>query len=185
MAENIDKTELENAIKYFKSIIFSNISKCSQYKMGATFIGIKTNITGSYKLHIYIILFPFIKNQSIVPYCYNFSNIYLKDVCFDVDETFYLWAYDEMKKQESIIIMSLESYVLKVVSGCDLLICIDKNCNEKKEWMELEYKDWYTKNLFNNVFTITITNPYLYMVPFPVSPIIIKTIHNTNFIKLI
>ena len=43
----------------------------------------------------------------------------------------------------------------------------------------------YTKNLFNNVFTITITNPYLYMVPFPVSPIIIKTIHNTNFIKLI
>ena len=132
MAENIDKTELENAIKYFKSIIYSNISKCSQYKMGATFIGIKTNITGSYKLHIYIILFPFIKNQSIVPYCYNFSNIYLKDVCFDVDETFYLWAYDEMKKQESIIIMSLESYVLKVVSGCDLLIGIDKNCNEKK-----------------------------------------------------
>ena len=56
---------------------------------------------------------------------------------------------------------------------------------KKKEWMELEYKDWYTKNLFNNVFTITITNPYLYMVPFPVSPIIIKTIHNTNFIKLI
>jgi hypothetical protein len=98
-----------------------------------------------------------------------------------VDKSFYLWIYEEMKRQNSIVIMSLESNILKVVSGFgDPLISIDKNCNEKKEWMDLEYEEWYEKKLFNNVFTITITNPYLYMVPFPVKPIIIQTVKKIN-----
>lgn len=46
--------------------------------------------------------------------------------------------------------------------------------------MELDYEAWYEKQTFNNVFTITITNPYLYMVPFPVKPIIIKTVKRIN-----
>jgi hypothetical protein len=86
-----------------------------------------------------------------------------------------------MKKQNSIVIMSLESYILRVVPGNgDALISIDKNCNEKKEWMDLEYEAWYEKKIFNNIFTIKITNPYLYMVPFPIKPIIIKTVKKIN-----
>ena len=184
----IDKDEFDNAIKYFQSIINNNIStKYSEHKMGATFIGIKTNISGNLKLHIYILFFPFIKNEIIVPYYNNFPNIYFKDICFDVDESFYLWIYEEMKRQNSIVIMSLESKILKVVSGFgDALISINKNCNEKKEWIDLEYKEWYEKKIFNNVFTIKIINPYLYMVPFPVKPIIIQTLKRiNNYISLL
>jgi len=176
-----DKDEFDNAIKYFQNIINNNISNYSQHKMGATFIGIKTNISGTLKLHIYILLFPFIKSEVVVPYCNSFPNIYFKDISFDVDKSFYLWTYEEMKRQNSIVIMSLESKILKVVSGFgDPLISIDKNCNEKKEWMDLEYEEWYEKKLFNNVFTITIINPYLYMVPFPVKPIIIQSLKKIN-----
>jgi len=179
--EDKDKDEFDNAIKYFQSIIHNNISKCSSHKMSATFIGIKTNISGIFKLHIYILLFPFAHSDSVVPYINSFPNIYFKDICFYVDESFYLWLYDEMKRQNSIVIMSLESKILKVVSGNgDVIISIDKNCNEKKEWMHLEYENWYAKKTFNNIFTIKIINPYLYMVPFPVKPIIIQTVKKIN-----
>jgi hypothetical protein len=177
----IDKDEFDNSIKYFRSIINSNISNCSQHKMGATFIGIKTNISGNLKLHIYILFFPFPYSEIVVPYCDSFPNIYFKDVCFDVDESFYLWIYEEMKRQDSMVIMSLESKVVKVVSGFgDALISIDKTCKEKKEWMDLEYEAWCEKKIFNNVFTIKITNPFLYTVPFPVKPIIIQTVKRIN-----
>ena len=176
----IDKEEFENAIKYFQSI-FNNISNYSEYKMGATFIGIKTNISGILKLHIYIIFFPFRKSEIVVPYSISFPNIYIKDICFDVDKSFYLWMYEEMKRQNSIVIMSLEEKILKVISGTgDALINIDINCNEKKEWLNLEYEEWYEKQIFNNVFTIKIVNPFLYMVPFPVKPITIKTVKKIN-----
>ena len=67
----------------------------------------------------------------------------------------------------------------------DAIINIDIQCSEKKEWMELEYDAWYEKKIFNNVFTITITNPFLYMVPFPVKPIILKTLtHHNNYVAL-
>jgi len=46
--------------------------------------------------------------------------------------------------------------------------------------MELEYDAWYAKNNFHNIFTIKIVNPYLYMVPFPVKPIIIQTVKKLN-----
>ena len=176
-----DKDEFDNAIQYFQSIINNNISNYSQHKMAATFIGIKTNISGTFKLHIYILFFPFPYSEVVVPYCNSFPNIYFKDLCFDVDKSFYLWIYEEMKRQNSIVIMSLESKILKVVSGNgDILINIDKNCNEKKEWMELEYTEWYDNKKFNNIFTIKIVNPYLYMVPFPVKPIIIQTTKKIN-----
>ena len=176
-----DKDEFDNAIKYFQSIIYNNKSNYSPHKMGATFIGIKTNISGNLKLHIYILLFPFIKSEAVVPYCNIFPNLYFKDLCFDVSESFYLWIYEEMKKQNSIVIMSLDSYILQVVPKMgNALISIDINCNEKKEWMELDYEAWYEKNTFNNVFTIKIVNPFLYMVPFPVKPIIIQTVKKIN-----
>jgi hypothetical protein len=181
------KDEFDNAIKYFQSIINNNISKYSRHKMGATFIGIKTNITGNIKLHIYILFFPFPYSEVVVPYSNSFPNIYFKDICFDVCESFYLWLYEEMKRQNSIVIMSLESNILRVIPGFgDALISIDKTCNEKKEWMDLEYEAWYEKKIFNNIFTIKIVNPYLYMVPFPVKPIIIQTVKRiNNYVQII
>jgi len=176
-----DKDEFDNAIHYFQSIIHNNISKCSSHKMGATIIGIKTNISGSLKLHIYILLFPFVKSEVVVPYCNHLPDMYFKDVCLYVDESFYVWIYEEMKKQNSMVILSLESKILKVVPGNgDVIIQVDRNCNERKEWMELEYEEWYTNQSFRNIFTIKIVNPYLYMVPFPVKPIIIKTVKRIN-----
>jgi len=38
----------------------------------------------------------------------------------------------------------------------------------------------YKKKIFNNVFTIKIINPYLYMVPFPLKPTIILTLKKIN-----
>jgi len=176
-----DEDEMDNAVHYFQSIIHNNISKYASHKIGATFIGIKTNISGSLKLHIYILLFPFVKTDVVVPYCNTFPDMYFKDVCFYVDEFFYLWIYEEMKRQNSIVILSLESKIVKVVPGNgDVIIQVDRNCNEKKEWMELEYEAWYAKQSFHNIFTIKIVNPYLYRVPFPLKPIIIKTVKRLN-----
>jgi hypothetical protein len=176
-----DKDEFDNAIIYFQNIFCNNITNYSQDKMGATFIGIKTNISGILKLHIYILFFPFRKSELVVPYSNSFPNLYFKDICFDVDKSFYLWIYEEIKKQNSIVVMSLESKILKVIPGIgDALISIDINCSENKEWLNLEYEEWYEKKIFNNVFTIKIVNPYLYMVPFPVKQIIIKTLKRVN-----
>lgn len=176
-----DNSELSFAIEYFKSIISNNITDKSQHNICATFIGIRTNISGKSKLHIYIMLFPFIENITQVSYPKKHLNFHIRDICLSVDSSFYLWLYTEMRKQNSIVILSFEDCSLKVVNGtCDLLISIDKNCHEKKEWMDLEFEDWYKKHFFNNIFTITILNPYLYMVPFPVKNIIIKTHQRYN-----
>ena len=133
-----DKDEFENGIKYFKSIINNNISKYSSCKMAATFIGIKTDISGVFKMHIYILFFPFPKSESVVPYSNSFPNIYFKDLCFDVDESFYFWIYQEMKNEKRIAILTLDSKIVKVVSGYgDVILSIEKSCKEKQEWMHL------------------------------------------------
>jgi hypothetical protein len=185
MTEDKDKDEFDNAIKYFQSIICNNITNYSKHKIGATFIGIKTNISGNFKLHIYILLFPFINSNILVPYTNSIPNLYIKDISFDVDESFYFWIYHEMKKQNSMVILSFESNIFKVVEGFgDAIISINKNCNEQKEWMNLEYEEWMEKHTFNNVFTFTLTNPFLYMVPFPVKQIIIQTKKRNNYVIL-
>ena len=176
-----DKEEFYYAIKYIRNIFNSNITKYAKHKLGVTIIGIKTNISGNFKLHIYILFFPFPKSETTVPYSNNFPNLYFKDECLDVDESFYFWLYDYMKRKNSIVIVSLENNKMEVIPGNgDLLINIDINCIEKKEWMDLDYETWYNKKSFNNVFTINIKNPFLYMVPFPVKPIIIKTVKKIN-----
>jgi hypothetical protein len=171
-----DKIELNNAIEYFKNIVSSNISTKSEHKVGVTFIGIRTNISGKTKLHIYMLLFPFMTQNEVTPYPNKVQNLYLEDIHLSVDYSFYLWMYAEMQKQNSIVIMSYEDNIFKVVNGtCDLLVNINNSCNEQKEWMELGFEEWYKTHHFNNIFTITITNPHLYMVPFPVKPITVKT----------
>ena len=175
MIENENK-EFNSSVKLFQDIISSNLSTpISPYKVGATVIGIKTNITGTLKLHIYILLFPFIGNNEITPYTTVYPNIFMKDICLNVSDVFYLWMYEEMRKKESIVIMSFDSNINVIPSYGDLLINIDVACNEPKDFMELEFKEWYEKHTFNNIFTIKIINPYLYMVPFPLKTILFKT----------
>jgi len=179
--EIIDKEIFDKSISYFEKIINCNTSNWVPHKMGATFIGIKTNISGELKFHIYIILFPFFKFQGVVPYPDKFPNLYFKDICFNVDEKMYLWIYEEMKKQESIILLNLEKNILKVVEGgIDPLIILDKNCKENKDWMNHDFKDWFHKGLFLNEFLIQIINPFLYMVPIPTKNIYLKTDKKNN-----
>ena len=45
-------SEFDNAILYFRNIFSNNITKPSFNKVGATFIGIDTNITGNHIDHI-------------------------------------------------------------------------------------------------------------------------------------
>lgn len=179
MNDNIkNRDEMNNAIQYFRDIMSSNHRNISPHRVGATFIGINTNISGKFKLHIYILLFPFVDgNREIANYSMLPQHIYLKDICFVVDETFYVWLYEEMRKQQGPVLMSLEDNVIKVIDGFgDPLVSIDKLCQEQpKEWMNLEFNEWCNKKTFDNIFTIQITNPQLYAVPFPLKPFLFKT----------
>jgi len=188
MTDNIqDKDLFENTVKYITRMMSCSVSNFSPHKMGATVIGIKTNISGTLKLHMYVLLFPFIKNENIVPYSTHHPNIFLQDICFHVDEAFYFWIYEEMKRQKSMVFLTFDANVLKVIPWRDVLISIDINSIHEKKWMELEFETWYENNTFNNIFTITIVHPYLYMVPFPVKPIILQTkqSYNGNFTTII
>jgi hypothetical protein len=183
-----EKEEFETTVQYITGLLSCSRSHFSVHKMGATVIGIRTNISGTLKLHTYVLLFPFIKNENIVPYSNHHPNVFLQDVCFSVDESFYFWIYEEMKKQNSMIVLSLESNCLKVVYGGDTLITIDNICIHEKKWMDLEFGAWYANQSFQNIFTITMVHPYLYMVPFPVKPIILQTKkrnYNGNFITIL
>lgn len=184
-----DKEEFDITLQYITRLLSSSVSNFSPHKVGATVIGIKTNISGTLKLHTYVLLFPFMKKETITPYPTHHPNIFLKDICFHADEPFYRWIYTEMKRQNSMIILSFESDILKVLIWGDALISIDSNgTNEKKGMeLELEFEAWYQNQTFQNKFTITIIHPYLYMVPFPVKPIILQTKqnYNGNFITII
>lgn len=172
---------------------FINIStqENSEHTIGATFIGINTNISGNQKLHVYILLFPFYNycnnNNIYSPNQYYENTIYCKDAVINVGESFYLWLYEEMKNTRRIVVMSFDTdtNVYKVVGGYgDLLISINNECkkNNPKKWMDLCFDDWFArKPAFDNEFTITCRNPFLYTVPFPVKPIIISTRQNTDF----
>ena len=175
-----DKELFDTTVKYITRILSSSVSHFSPHKMGATVIGIKTNISGTLKLHTYVLLFPFMKKETITPYPTHHPNIFLQDICVHVDEPFYSWIYEEMKRQNSMIILSLESEVLKVLQWGDALITIDSHCTNEKKWMELEFEAWYQNQTFQNKFTITIVHPDLYMVPFPVKPIMAQTKQNYN-----
>ena len=187
MDNSQDKEIFNTTVQYITRLLSSSVSNSSPHKIGATVIGIKTNISGILKLHTYVLLFPFIKNENIVPYPTHHPNIFLQDICFHVDESFYDWIYEEMKQQNSMVILSFESNVLKVLSWGDALISIDIHSTNDKKWMELEFDAWYKNQTFQNKFTITITHPYLYMVPFPLKRIILQTkqSYNGNFITIL
>ena len=179
------KEEFQNIINCFQDIIISrqNFKQPEYKKIIATFVGIKTNISGVLKLHTYIFLSPF-PEKEIYPYLQYYPNIYMKDVCFMVDEDFYLWVYTEMRRLQRMIVMFVEfnTQNFKIMEGNnDLIITLSNKCNEQKEWMQLSFEEWMENNSFNNIFSIIITNPYHYVVPFPVRPIKIKTSPKNDF----
>lgn len=168
-----DQELFKNAIKYFQRVTYNNIHVESKYNVGATFIGIKTNITGTNKLHIYILLFPFVRDEPFEPYSdFTDKNIYLTDISFSVDKSFYEWMFSVMERQTSIVMMkiNLDDFSLQVVTS-DLLIKKIKDNKDNNELYNLSFEEWYEKGIFNDLFTIEITNPFLYLVPFPVKPI--------------
>lgn len=179
-----------DVVSYFSDVVRHNITKPATHKITATFIGVNSNITGVLHTHIYILLFPFLNDESNAPYNIIMPNLHLKDVCLAVDESFYLWLYDEMRRQDGIVILTMDAgsfNSFKVVNGFgDLLIHNYKMCPEEKEWMNLDFESWYEKALFNNTFTFEITNPYQFRVPFPVKPLIFENVKNgSKRLKLI
>lgn len=171
--------EFNNTISYFLDTV-RLITPTSIHKITATFIGIYTNISGKFQLHVYVLLFPFSQHDSGAPYNKNIAGLYLKDVDFFVDEDFYLWLYDEMKQQNGIVMLNLCNNVWKVVNGSsDLLITSCSVCSNPKEWMNVDFNEWYNKSSFNNIFNFKITNPYLYRVPFPVKTLVFQNGQNS------
>lgn len=184
-----EKEEFETTVRYVTGLLSSSRSNFSVHKMGATVIGIRTNISGTLKLHTYVLLFPFMKNETIVPYTTRYPNISIQDICFHVDEPFYGWLYEEMKKQNSMVILSLESNCLTVLPRGDALIVMDYTNEKKGMEFGLEFgnfEQWYQAKPFPNIFNLIIAHPYLYMVPFPLKPILIQTKrdYNGNFITI-
>ena len=186
--KNEDETTFNNAIHYFRKIIYSNIKTASKHYVNATFIGIKTNISGKNKLHIYILLFPFGRKENFTPYDdYTPQNIYIKDVSFGVDITFYRWMYTEIKQNNNIVMLelSLSEYSFTAVHS-DALIRKTRFSEKggKFENSEIitteEFEEWYETATFKHPFLIEITNPYLYMVPFPVKSLYFKTESHSN-----
>lgn len=54
-----DNSELSFSIEYFKSIISNNITDKSEHNICATFIGIRTNISGKSKITYLYNVIPF------------------------------------------------------------------------------------------------------------------------------
>ena len=182
MDNSEDKDTFNKAIHYFQNVTYDNIKIGSKYKMGATCIGIKTNISGTNKLHIYFLLFPFIHDQPFQPYN-KVSNIYLQDISFFVDTSFYEWVYSEMSKRNSIIMLNLdlEDSSLKVVYS-DILVKISDREKEQDDWYNMGFEKWYERGIFDTSYSVEIINPYLYLVPFPVKPLCFTTHTNSNIL---
>lgn len=187
MDNSEDKDTFNKAIHYFQNVTYDNIKIGSKYKMGATCIGIKTNISGKSKLHVYFLLFPFMHEQPFQPYNKESPNIYLQDISFLVDPSFYQWLYSEMSKRKSIIMLNLdlEDSSLKVVYS-DILVKISdrerEREEEKDEWYNMGFEKWYERGEFNTSYSVEIINPYLYLVPFPVKPLYFITHTNSNIL---
>jgi hypothetical protein len=145
----------------------------AQYKMCATCLGIKTNITGTMKVHVYIVLIPFQPTGKIVPYSYFHNKGFaLKDISFDVDESFYRWLYSEMCKNGGRpVILKLDEWAWKTVfpAGDTLIRYSEENTVEMSD----DFDTWFQQGKYKEVHTIILTNPYLYLVPFPVKPILL------------
>lgn len=127
---------------------------------------------------MYILLFPFIGGEIGCPYAKR-PHLFLKDTSFVVDTSFYRWVYDEMKRQNSIVLLelSLTDHVLSVVWSDAVIRKTREDADQKKNPRIIteEFDAWYEKGVMDAAFLIEIANPFLYMVPFPVQPILLKT----------
>ena len=130
-------------------------------------------------MHIYIVLIPFIpliKSRS-TPYSnYTYAGFMLKDIEFNVDEPFYRYLFGEMcQNGNRPVILKLDNWAWKTVRGDPL---IQYSNEEKGDVTHTQYEEWFEQGKYENT-TIRMTNPYLYLVPFPVDAILFN-IKNTN-----
>lgn len=177
-----DEPDFQHAIVHFKSImqtiLVTNINHEPCSKIGATFIGIKTNVSGKLKMHTYVLLTPFVVQENELPYSHTHSNVYLKDMVFNTTVTIFKWLFKKMNDTHGMVMLECASDIWTIASN--FLLQLTNNCAEPKLWLTQDFETWFENKQFNNVFTITIPNPYLYMVPFPMNPIIIHTSPKSN-----
>jgi len=180
----------ENFINTFKKTIRENITKTAKYYVGFTFISIKTNaLYGKYEWYKYFIIFPFLHNLDVSSYVnvdLDNSNIRIKDICTEVDESFYRFIHSEMLQRENFLIgkISQEYEVCWSLTNDRIITIINKNNQHSKQNMLIHsnFDEWYENGkIYPSDYIVKVENPYTYLVPFPVKPIFFKIVlYNEN-----
>jgi len=193
--QSTEELKSNEIISFFKKCIESNIHKPSIYKMFSTYISFNSNISGTNKTYRFVIFYPFQMkdefgtNSEIIPYSSinNIQNIYMKDFCYSVDKSFYEWLYDEMRKTKNIVIAEInDDEISWKISTNKILIYSDNfSILNNNEYFNQTFDEWYENGSFKANFNITIINPYLYSVPFPVKPLLFSFNQSSYGNKLI
>jgi hypothetical protein len=157
--------------------------KSKLHKVSGTYISIYSNISGELKTHRYFLLYPFDKktyprkeeavydyeyDNPIMPYQKENPYIFMKDFYFYADILFYRWMFDRMIiGQNKPIFASLneDNIGWKITSG-DLRVSIISFESDFDKYENFD--EWYKTEECNINFELEITNPFLYIVPFPV-----------------
>lgn len=181
--------ESKNILEFITGVIEKNMNTrekgeiCS--KVGGTYVSVYTKITGEYKTHRFFILFPFDKRKSarvenpqndydydhpLYPYVTDNKHIFMKDFYFYADKTFHSWMYNEMVKTYYPIIgwIGDDKMSWKLTHSNPILYALDY----KNDMDETTFDEWYERKDYKTSFSIQITNPYLYSVPFLCKPYI-------------
>lgn len=164
-----------NSIIYFQETLKQNIKKESKYKVGFTMISIqhisKTNWLNQNKtkeINKFVLIYPFIGENCeytyLAPsYINTTDNHNMRDFCCSVDESFYHFLYEEMKKRNNLIIGKIIGETWEIYD--DDIVQIH---HEKEDIINESFEEWYKNGVLNvSDYTIEITNPYLYSVPYP------------------
>jgi hypothetical protein len=157
--------------------------KSKVHKVSGTYISIYSNISGKLKTHRYFFLYPFDKktyprkedaffdydyDDPIYPYKKENPHIFMKDFYFYADILFYRWMFDTMSfGQKKPIFASINEDNLgwKITSSD----CIINTLSFESDFDKYkDFEEWYKTEDCNINFDLEITNPFLYMVPFPV-----------------
>lgn len=165
----------ERFIDNFKTVLTQNIIKRAKYKVGFTFVSIKTNmVTGKFKWHNYVIIIPF-KQENISGYPdINNDKIRLKDVCIYVDESFYKFIHSVMLNKKNFIIGKISEEndcCWQITNDYNIIKIINKHSLQQM-LIQTDFDEWYEAGrLHDSDYVVEIKNPDMYLVPFPVKPI--------------
>jgi hypothetical protein len=167
----------EEHINIFTRTIRENTTKIAKYKVGFTFISIKTNIyDGKYNWHKYFIIFPFKQNNTCAYPDLNNSKIIIKDICLNVDESFYKFIHSEMVNKANFLIGKIckANEVKWNLTNERIITIINKNNlhSLKNMLVHSNFEEWYENGkIYISDYIVKVENPYTNLVPFPVKPI--------------